>query len=338
MPRLRVTVLALTGFLLSGGVHGCVSTSGAEAVDERPADVRITPVRWVELKDDLIQPVSQYSTGPPVELRLHFDEYGTLEIRGLEDRTVCSKVVKPQAYGGYVTFKPGTTEPVGYSGRYGHCLKERARNFTSDDFRCAFSDFAKIEIHGYAWPAETRSPVAGNALSRRRAEFIWDLLETRALPTAVIRAEVHGTERSSFKYEKGSRVPGAYFRILDVGDPRTVPTPRFHRMEGPPLRDDTLEALRNQAAESTQPGFEGMRAAPEQLIRAAQRDANLELNDFVPWMSIDFVPSISRTSNIAAVRKAAMARGSYESHPLVRWGRAMLESNCDGSSARRALR
>jgi hypothetical protein len=89
--------------------------------------VRIAPVRWVELKDDLIPPVSQYSTGPPVELRLHFDEYGTLEIRGLEDRTICSKVVKPMGYGGYVTFKPGTTEPVGYSGRYGHCLKERAR-------------------------------------------------------------------------------------------------------------------------------------------------------------------------------------------------------------------
>jgi hypothetical protein len=167
--------------------------------------------------------------------------------------------------------------------------------------------------------------------------LIWNLLESRALPTAVISAEVHGTTRTSFPSEKGSRVPGAYFRILDVGDPRTVPTPTFQRMEGPPLSDDTLEALRKKAAHSTQPGFEDMTAPPEQLIRAAKRGANLELNDFVPWMSIDFVPSISRASSTAAVRKAAMARGSYESHPLVRWGRAMLESNCDGSSARRAL-
>jgi hypothetical protein len=156
---------------------------------EGAKDVDLFALRWIDWEEGLLP---NYPSGvnrvPPIQIELKTHLSVKYVVKVFQDKAICTKRSAPREHG-YITFKPGTATPTGYAGELGQCVKEpRPREGSGGiEPKCHFHSGSRMEIHGYAWPAESKDAQFAKRLSAKRVEVIRRSLEEGALPNEVAR-------------------------------------------------------------------------------------------------------------------------------------------------------
>lgn len=235
-----------------------------------------------------------------------------------KDRLHCRSIRRARSEWGLVAeffFKPGTAEPVAYSGA-GYCIGEPPFSETRDEgklrarFACGFDSESSVEIHGYAWPFERDDEESAKSLSEERIEAIDSRLKSTALPDTVSESIGHGSRWTRAPIAVDEPVMGVFVSISDpkIGDGGSHPI--YLEASGPPLSKAQFDELRSFVDEQAVARTKGKWTT-----------ANT-------WFSLDFWTSNGTRKHYSA---SLLETDRPVKNALVAWSRALAENGCQVS-------